>query len=391
MTELSVNGADAVLLRRLRLLSVVDALRRTGAQPLTALARQTGLSRPIVQTLADELTEIGWVASVAPAEPTGVGRPARVFRFRAESGNVAGLDIGAHAITALVTDLDGEVRGRSRLTVSPATPAADRLRSAKATLTEACAAAGLGPGRLSQLGVASTGVIEHSGRVALSVALPGWTGIDIPAAFADTVGCPVVAENDGRAAALAERWRGAGRDVDDMVYIHAGFRTGNGVFVGGRLLRGHTGAAGEIGALPASGWAEAPTHLLGYPGLDEEVRLEQMAELVFSRARAGDPTALVATERFVRALAGGIAALVLTFDPELVVFGGGISRSADLVLDRLTAELERDCIRVPPVVASSLDAEWVVLGAVRVALDAIEGRYFATGVSEPLAPPPIAA
>jgi predicted NBD/HSP70 family sugar kinase len=97
----------------------------------------------------------------------------------------------------------------------------------------------------------------------------------------------------------------------------------------------------------------------------------------------------MATERFVRALAGGVAALVLTFDPQIVVLGGGISRSADLILDRLTAEVERVCIRVPPVVASTLDAEWVVLGAVRVALDAIESRYFAAGVSEPLAAPPV--
>lgn len=389
MTELSVNGADAVLLRRLRLLSVVDALRRTGPQPLTSLARHTGLSRPIVQTLADELTDIGWVAASAPQEPTGVGRPARLFRFRAESGHVAGLDIGAHAVAALVTDLDGGVRGRSRVPVSPAAPAAERLRAAKAVLTEACAAAGLLPGALSQVAVASTGVIEHSGRVALSVALPGWTGVDIPAALADTVSCPVLAENDGRAATLAERWLGAGRDVDDMVYIHAGLRTGTGIVVGGRLLRGHTGAAGEIGALPASGWAEAPTHLLGFPGLDHEARPEQIAEFVFARARAGEPAALMATERFVRALAGGVAALVLTFDPEIVVLGGGISRSADLILDRLTAELERVCIRVPPVVASTLETEWVVLGAVRVALDAMESRYFAAGVSEPLAAPPV--
>lgn len=174
-----------------------------------------------------------------------------------------------------------------------------------------------------------------------------------------------------------------------MVYIHAGLRTGTGIVVGGRLLRGHTGAAGEIGALPASGWAEAPAHLLGFPGLDHVARPEQIAEFVFARARAGDPAALMATERFVRALAGGVAALVLTFDPQIVVLGGGISRSADLILDRLTAELERVCIRVPPVVASTLEAEWVVLGAVRVALDAIESRYFAAGVSEPLAAAPV--
>ncbi|WP_194892987.1 ROK family protein [Catenulispora pinisilvae] len=385
MSELSVNGADSVLLRRLRLLSVIDALRKTGPQPLTVLARQTGLSRPIIQTLAEELTDLGWVASTAPTEPNGVGRPARVFRFRAESGSVAGLDIGAHAVTALVTDLDGEVHGRSRLAVSPAAPASERLQAAKSALAEACSAAGLQPRALLQVGVGSSGVIEHSGRVALSVALPGWTGVDIPAALADTVSCPVVVENDGRAATLAERWRGAGRDIDNLVYIHAGLRTGNGVIVDGRLLRGHTGAAGEIGALPASGWAEAPTHLLGFPGLDHDARPEQVAEFVFARAREGDQAALKATERYVRALAGGIAALVLTFDPELVVLGGGISRSSDLVLQQLAAELDRVCVRVPPLVASSLDSEWVVIGAVRVALDAVERRYFAPGGSEPLA------
>jgi predicted NBD/HSP70 family sugar kinase len=287
----------------------------------------------------------------------------------------------------MVTDLDGTLLGRSRLTISPAAAPAERLGLAHATLTEACAAAGTDPAQLWQLGVASTGVIDHDGRVMLSVALPGWTGVDIAGAFAEKVGRPVVVENDGRAAARAEQWRGVGRGVEDMVYVHAGLRTGTGIIVGGRMLRGHSGAAGEIGALPAAGWAEAPIHLLNFPGLEPDARPEQIAEFVFSRARDGDETALAATQRYIRALSAGIAALVLTFDPELVVIGGGISRSADLLLGQLVAELERVCVRLPKVVASPLDAEWVALGAVRVALDAVQQRYFSATAPDPLARP----
>ena len=393
MTELAIPGADPVLLRRIRQLTIIDALRENGPSPLTALAAQTALSRPIVQSLADNLTEAGWIEAVAPDDPApgdtvrAVGRPARQYRFRPEAGHVAGIDIGAHAVTALTTDLDGTILGRSRLTVTPSAPPSERLATAVTALRESCSAAGVEPEQLWQIGVASTGVIDRSGRVTLSVAMPGWTGVDIPEALRAAAPCPIEVENDGRAAALAEQWRGLGRGVDDMVYIHAGLRTGTGIIVGGKPLRGHTGAAGEIGALPSAGWAEAPMHLLSFPGLPEDTRPEKIAEHVFSRARAGDGTALAAVERFVRALAGGVAALVLTFDPELVVIGGGISRSADLVLAQLTAELERVCIRVPRVVASPLDAEWVALGAVRVALDAVESRYFAPNVAQPLPTP----
>ncbi|MBR7835435.1 ROK family protein [Actinospica durhamensis] len=390
-TGASWPGQEPVLLRRIRLLSVIEALREAGPTPLTVLATQTGLSRPIIQSLADELVEMGWLSALTPEElgASGrtVGRPARRFRFHAEAGLVAGLDIGAHAVTGLVTDLDGAVRGRARLSISPATAPAERLDLAHAALTEACAAAGTEPTRLWQLGVASTGVIDHDGRVMLSVALPGWTGVDIAGTFAAKVGCPVIVENDGRAAALAEQWRGMGRGVEDMVYVHAGLRTGTGIIVGGRMLRGHSGAAGEIGALPAAGWAEAPMHLLHFPGIEPDARPEQIAEFVFSRARAGDEGALAATQRYIRALSGGIAALVLTFDPELVVVGGGISRSADLFLGQLVAELERVCVRMPKVVASPLDAEWVALGAVRVALDAVQQRYFSATAPDPLARP----
>ncbi|MEU6478143.1 ROK family transcriptional regulator [Streptomyces sp. NPDC047017] len=394
MNELAVTikGTDPALLRRIRALAVLGTLRRAGPLALTPLASQSGLSRPVTQTVVDELVATGWI-DTAPDDTAAdtvrsVGRPARLFRFRSEAGHVAGIDIGAHSVSAVVCDLDGTLRARSRATVSPGDRADARLKAARAAIAKAAQDAGVEPRELWSVGLATTGVVDHSGRVVKSVALPEWAGLDLGAAFADTVPGPLRVENDCRAAALAERWQGAAQGTDDLVYIHAGLRTGAGVLVGGRPLRGYSGAAGEIGAMSALGWAEAPMHLIGLPGLEAGIAPEDVAERVFARARAGDPLAQAAVERFSTALAQGIVALCLTFDPQLVVLGGGISRSADIVLGHITRELARVCIRVPDVVASALDREAVVLGAVRIALDMVDERFFDPRVAEPLAPPP---
>jgi predicted NBD/HSP70 family sugar kinase len=90
--------------------------------------------------------------------------------------------------------------------------------------------------------------------------------------------------------------------------------------------------------------------------------------------------------RYVKDLAVGAAALVLALDPQVVIYGGGFSRSADLVLAPLSAELQRLCLRVPEVRASTLGADSVALGAIRLALNELDGRLFTTTLSSPAAP-----
>ncbi|MBO0884691.1 MAG: ROK family protein, partial [Mycobacterium sp.] len=97
---------------------------------------------------------------------------------------------------------------------------------------------------------------------------------------------------------------------------------------------------------------------------------------VFAAAHRGDRAALTAVRRYVRDLSVGTAALVLTLDPHMVVLGGGFSRSADLLLEPLRRELDKQCIRTPEVLASTLGDECVVLGAVRLALDHVDDQIF---------------
>lgn len=392
MTE-TPSGGDLSQLRRLNSLMVIRELRSAPTLTLTELSRRTGLSRASTEDVVRELLENGWLAEV-PAASGMVGRPARRFRFRADAGRVLGVDIGGHKILALVADLEGTVLHSARVAVALTMRRMERLAALDGAVAEALAGAGLTTADLWATGVATTGLVDGAGRVMLSEALPEWTGVDVGAHLRRLVGGPALVENDSKLAALAESWCGAARYAKDVVVILAGLRTGAGLIIDGKLHRGFGNAAGEIGALPASGWIRAQEHLRAWPpqdgpapgragagrgadphadkAADRAADQEAAAEAVFEAARAGDRKAAAVVRRYVRDVAVGAAALVLTLDPELVVVGGGFSRSADLIAEPLRRELDRWCIRTPEVRISEFGDEGVALGALRLALDYVD-------------------
>ncbi|GAA4039634.1 ROK family transcriptional regulator [Nonomuraea soli] len=363
MTE-ELSGGDLHRLRQLNALTVMRTLRGGSALTLTELAQRTGLSRASTEDVVRDLLERGWVAE-AELKVGTVGRPARRYRFRADAGRVLGVDIGGHKVLALLSDLDGEVLHSERVGVDPSMGRMERLAAVDRAIAGALAGAGVSTADVWATGVATTGLVDGTGRVMLSEALPEWTGVDVAGHVSRRVSGPVLVENDSKLAALAESWRGVARYAKDVVFLLAGLRTGAGLIIDGKLHRGFGNAAGEIGALPQVGWIRAQEHLKAWtpgPGVTN----------IFQAARDGDRKAVAAIRRYVKDIAVGASALVLTLDPELVVVGGGFSRSADLILGTLRAELDRRCIRTPEVRASALADEGVALGALRLALDHVD-------------------
>ncbi|GAA3533109.1 ROK family transcriptional regulator [Nonomuraea rosea] len=359
-----VSGGDLSRLRQLNALAVIRALQGQPSLTLTEVAKRTGLSRASTEDVVRELLQKGWVAE-AGATAGGVGRPARRYRFRADAGRVLGVDIGGHKVLAVLADLDGNVGNSARVPVTPEMGRVERLAAVDQAVAACLEDAGLAAGDVWAAGVGTTGLVDGAGRVMLSEALPEWTGVDLAAHVRRLVPGPVLVENDGKLAALAECWRGAARYAKDMVFLLAGLRTGAGLVIDGKLHRGFGNASGEIGALPVLGWIRAQEHLSAANG---------EAGDVFAAARAGDKAAATAVRRYVRDLALGASALVLALDPQMVVVGGGFSRSADVIIEPLRRELDRWCIRTPEVRMSALGDEGVVLGAVRLALDDVEDR-----------------
>ncbi|TDU88078.1 putative NBD/HSP70 family sugar kinase [Kribbella voronezhensis] len=368
MTE-EPSGGDLSRLRQLNAQAVLRALRDDKPLTLTELAKRTGLSRASTEDVARELIERGWVAEAEPTAGT-VGRPARRYRFRADAGRVLGVDIGGHSIRALVTDLDGEVQHSTSVAVTPQLGRKERLAALDTCVAAALTGADVTAGQIWSTGVATTGLVDGTGKVMLSDSLAEWTGVDLAAHLRKLVGAPARVENDSKVAALAESWRGVARHAKDVVFLLAGVRTGTGLIIDGKLHRGFGNAAGEIGALPAIGWLKAPDQLRAWAGGKDEF------EDVFLAARNGDRAAVRAVRRYTRDIAIGVSALILTLDPELLVIGGGFSRSADLVLQPLRAELDRWCLRTPEIRVSTFGDEGVALGAVRLALEQVESRLY---------------
>ncbi|MEO3789111.1 ROK family transcriptional regulator [Nonomuraea sp. B10E15] len=359
-----LSGGDLSRLRQLNALAVIKTLQGGPSLTLTEVAKRTGLSRASTEDVVRELLNKGWVAE-AGATAGGVGRPARRYRFRAEAGRVLGVDIGRHKIRAVVADLDGAVLHSARVPVTPGMGRVERLEAVDRAAAECLEGAGLAGGDVWASGVGTTGLVDGAGRVLLSEALPEWTGVDLAAHVRRLAPGPVLVENDSKLAALAECWRGVARYAKDMVFLLAGLRTGAGLVIDGKLHRGFANASGEIGALPVLGWIRAQERLSAASG---------EAGDVFAAARAGDKAAAAAVRRYVKDLALGASALVLALDPQMVVVGGGFSRSADVLIEPLRRELDRWCIRTPEVRMSALGDEGVVLGAVRLALDDVEDR-----------------
>ncbi|MFC5004611.1 ROK family protein [Dactylosporangium cerinum] len=387
MTDQVIAGTDLTRLRELNSLTIVSALRDQPPATVTELAKLTGLSRPAVDVIAQGLVTGGWATVVEPDGSSVVGRPARRYRFRASAGHVIGVDVGAHKILALLADLDGTVVHTARRSVAADADPSERLAALDEVLAACLAESGKAAQDIWAVTAGVTGPVDATGKTTLFTPLPGWQTVDLAAHLSNRFTCPIIVENDCKLAALAERWRGAARDANDIVFLLAGMRMGAGLIIDGVLRRGFGGAAGEIGALKAVRWLSAPAHLQGCPGVPTTVSPDDAAAWVFNAARDGNRDARAAVNRYVKDIAVGTAALVLALDPQVVVFGGGFSRSADLVLEPLRRELQKLCLRVPDVRASTLGADSVALGALRLALNEVDRRLFTVGLSAPPAAP----
>ncbi|KUJ70418.1 transcriptional regulator [Streptomyces albus subsp. albus] len=381
-----LTGGDPSLLRRINSAVVLHALRTAtdpgpaapGAATLTDLVRVTGLSRPTVEGVVEGLITSGLVVE-APAEEGEIrrqGRPARRYRFRAEAGHLLGIEIGAHRVAGLLSDLDGRLLGSAERPVSPDAPAEERLDRVRSAVAELLRRQGVARGSLRAVGVATPGIVAADGTIRLCTALPKWTGLPLGDRLKRSFRCPVLVENDANAAAVAEHWKGAAAGSEDVVFVLAGLSPGAGALIAGRLHRGFGGAAGEIGALHLLGREAAPEEVLSPTGEPLHPLDEGQVTQVFELARDGDQRAREAVDRFIRRLVHDVAALVLALDPEVVVVGGWAA-GLEGVLGPLREELARYCLR-PPLVAQSLLGEAAVAtGALRLALDHVEKELFA--------------
>ncbi|MEU6076924.1 ROK family protein [Micromonospora sp. NPDC047074] len=290
---------------------------------------------------------------------------------------LVGVDIGGTKTAAALVGPDGGVLGRRRApTPAESGPAAvlDTAARLARELLDDAGTGGVGVGTAGTVDPA-TGTIRYA-----TDSLPGWSGTRVADELGERLGRPVLVTNDVNAAALGEAWVGAGRGRTHLLLVAAGTGLGGAMVQSGRLATGARGAAGEVGHLPATGAERLrcgcgrPGHLEGIAsgtGLSAAYALETglriTGQAVAERAATGEPAARQVVDRAATALGRALAGLVAVLDPQAVLVAGG---AADTLLPgaraAFTAELPAAWADVP-LLAATLGADAVVVGAARLA------------------------
>ncbi|MGW1893621.1 ROK family protein [Streptomyces sp. NPDC002004] len=365
-------SGDPSLLRRLNAAAALRVLRERDDVTVPELAALIGVSRPTAQDLTAQLLREGRLVELRRGAG-GVGRPARRYRFRAEAGHVLGVDIGAHKVLVHAADLLGRTVVTQRVAVTPELPAAARLDAVRSAIAGCLGRPEAAQVRPLATGVGTSGMVDRAGRVTESDSLPGWTGLDLARELADAAPGPVLVGNDIQLATLAECTGGVAVGVRDCVYLYVGNRLGIGLWLHGRLHRGHHGAAGEM--VGGDGWERSYQRLLdwfaGHRGDGEPTR-ENAARAVVAAAAAGDGGARYTLRAFAECLADSLARHVAVLDPASVVLGGGVSRAGALLGEPFAERLAALCPAPPTVLTSALGEESTAIGAARLALDHVE-------------------
>ena len=294
---------------------------------------------------------------------------------------VAGaIDIGGTKIAVGIVDAQGHILTRGETPTAPELGYQAGLARTSAVLRRLLDECGLS---IAGIGVGSTGPIDPETGVYGEVGtLPGWLGSPLAADLERLFGVRVAVENDADAAALGEAAWGAGRGSRSLIYVTISTGIGVGILLDGRIYRGAGGAHPEIGhhTLDASG----PACYCGANGCWESLASGPALELwmnarrddtlsaseICELARHGDPLALQAVHREAHYLGLGLANLVTMFCPQTIVLGGGMMRSADLLLAPALDVVKRICTQVPAentsIVLAGLGAQCGLLGAARV-------------------------
>lgn len=315
---------------------------------------------------------------------------------------IVGLDMGGTNIRTAAVTRAGDVllmlRGPANARGSAAETVAN-IASQVIALQEA--ARGRGLGRALAIGVAVPGPLNVStGVIYAAPHVKAWRGFPLRRNLERVLGRRVMVENDANAWALGEFWRGAARGKKDVVLLTLGTGVGGGIIVGGRIVHGRSGMAGELGhvtvepdGMPcdcgATGCLEAYASASGLWGLlRERLHLrrngavpdryadkggEFSARAMTAQARRGDPVALEIFEVAGRYLGVAVASFINSFNPEMVVIGGGVAGALPFMRRAMMREVRgrafSAAVAQTRIVKAALGPQGGVVGAAFAALN----------------------
>ncbi|MFJ6511936.1 ROK family transcriptional regulator [Streptomyces sp. NPDC091406] len=389
------------VLRAMNDRAALDLLLEHGPLSRTRIGKLTGLSKPTASQLLARLEAAGLVVATGTSE----GRPgpnAQLYTVNPRAAHVAGLDVNSRRIVAAVADVTGATVGQFEL-ATPGRRADSVVRQVADALDGAVKEAGLTRADVHRIVIGTPGAFDPgTGRLRYASHLPGWhspTLLDELAAF---LPMPVEYENDVNLVAVAEQRLGAARGHEDFVLLWNEEGLGAALVINGRLHRGFTGGAGEVGFLPVPGTplvrqvvkansggfqelagAQSVPRLAKALGIDtpQQPYAKVAADLLARAADAyeEDEALTELLRQYAQRLATGLASVTAVLDPGLIVLSGGaVAAGGEILRSLIQSELAELAASRPRLVVGEIDRTPVLRGALERALADTRDEVFDT-------------
>lgn len=387
------GGATVGLVRNVNRSTILELIREHGPIARSQIAQSLRMSLPSVMRIVDDLVDEDLVRYEGTSGSTG-GRPASLVAFNSDAYVVVGVDLGGTKMFGTVANLDGRIQEELYLAHRQGPPGdyLERLCELIDALLDAPRPVGQ---RVRGIGIGAPGItLTPEGVVTWAPSLQ-WRDLPLQDIIRTRFDMPVLVENDVNLAALGEWGFGAGQGARNLVSISVGTGIGAGIIIDGALYRGHSQAAGEIGYMvpgiemlarrydefgafeslaSGSGIAERARRRLKQEGSAPATE-ELSACEVFEAARGGEQWALQVVDETVDYLVLAVANVSAILNPEVIILGGGVSASADMLVEPILQRIEGVVPYVPRIVASPLGRRAAVMGAITMILNATT-EYF---------------
>jgi len=373
------------LLRAINETAALGHLLERGPLTRGDLRELTGLAKPTTSDVLRRLQDAG-LAKVVGRTSGGPGPNAEVYAVNPDAAYTAAVSLRArdNSLATAVCDLAGTIRARREILVEaqpndPVAAVADAVQAA-------CRAARLPLRRIDHVQLGVPGAYDERADVIRYVDVPGWSRPGLIGEIRKRLRTEVSVDNDANLAAVAERCRGIAGDAEGFALLWLGEEgLGLAIDLGGTLLRGARGGAGEIGYMPV-GLPDrhdgGPAAVHDFHELVSGTAVRNLAERHGIRAETGHEAVALAVAEPERAaafldalairVAVGLAAVIAVLDPPLVVLSGDVGQAAGAPLaEAVMAALRTLSVLQTAVAATGVTDDPVLLGALEASLGSV--------------------
>ena len=335
---------------------IIASLQKGGPQSRAKIARETGVSRSTASVIIQQLVSEGVVEIIeetATPAARGAGRPGTLIVFKQSFKYLVAIDFGRLSLKVGVFDMHYQLLDVESSDFTLDIPADEAFAFAAAQVELLLARHGIEKSEVEAVGIGVPGPVESAtGHIHAGSILASWTGTDVPGKMSDMLDLPVYMDNDANLGILAESTMGGATNAKVALYVLLSVGVGLGIAINGKVFRGSSGIAGELGHVVTN--EHGPLCRCGSRGCLEA----QISVLALARSLAGTHKDISPSEMLEKAQQGDlvarrvimdagamagrqVGALCNYFNPEVVLVGGELMRAGDMLITAITDAMAR--------------------------------------------------